>query len=135
VSHLTHVCLEELAEYGVQSYDQVESLQEEFSELTKLEIRRDFRKVLEPDGPGFESRSPRIVQARVRLATNTLLQIPHRAGALCRYAHQNRMVTLLTQKEQVKPKAFTVTWEIYYLHHATSIISVSGTSLQSTQRR
>ena len=29
------------------------------------------------------SRSPRIAQARVRLATNTLPQTPHRAGALC----------------------------------------------------
>ena len=28
-------------------------------------------------------RSPRIAQARVRLATDTLLQTPHRAGALC----------------------------------------------------
>ena len=36
-----------------------------------------------PEGPGFESRSPRIAQARVRLATNTLPQTPHRAGALC----------------------------------------------------
>ena len=33
--------------------------------------------------PGFESRFPRITQARVRLATNTLPQIPHRVGALC----------------------------------------------------
>ena len=40
-----------------------------------------------PEGPGFESRSPRIAQARVRLATNTLPQTPHRAGALrTRYA-------------------------------------------------
>ena len=31
----------------------------------------------------FESRSPRIAQARVRLATDTLPQTPHRAGALC----------------------------------------------------
>ena len=31
----------------------------------------------------IESRSPRIAQARVRLATDTLPQIPHRAGALC----------------------------------------------------
>ena len=30
----------------------------------------------------FESRSPRIAQARVRLATNTLPQTLHRAGAL-----------------------------------------------------
>jgi len=29
-------CLEEQTEYRVQSYDQVESLQEEFSKLTKL---------------------------------------------------------------------------------------------------
>ena len=36
-----------------------------------------------PEGPGFESRSPRIAQARVRLAINTLPQTPHRAGALC----------------------------------------------------
>jgi len=36
-----------------------------------------------PEGPGFESRSPRIAQARVRLATNTFYQTPHRAGALC----------------------------------------------------
>ena len=36
-----------------------------------------------PEGLGFESRSPRIAQARVRLATNTLPQTPHRAGALC----------------------------------------------------
>ena len=36
-----------------------------------------------PECPGFESRSPRIVQARVRLATDTLPQTPHRAGALC----------------------------------------------------
>jgi len=36
-----------------------------------------------PEGPGFESRSPRIAQARVRLATDTLPQTPHRAGALC----------------------------------------------------
>ena len=35
-----------------------------------------------PEDPGFESRSPRIAQARVRLATDTLLQTPHRAGAL-----------------------------------------------------
>ena len=33
--------------------------------------------------PGFESRSPRIAQARVRLATNTFPQTPHKAGALC----------------------------------------------------
>jgi len=33
--------------------------------------------------PGFESRFPRITQARVRLATNTLPQTPHSAGALC----------------------------------------------------
>ena len=33
--------------------------------------------------PGFESRSPRIAQARIRLATDTLRQTPHRAGALC----------------------------------------------------
>ena len=40
-----------------------------------------------PEGPGFESRSPRIAQARVRLATDTLPQTPHWAGALCtRYA-------------------------------------------------
>ena len=36
-----------------------------------------------PEGPRFESRSPRIAQARVRLATNTLPQTPHRAWALC----------------------------------------------------
>ena len=36
-----------------------------------------------PEGPGFESQSPHIAQARVRLATNTLPQTPHRAGALC----------------------------------------------------
>jgi len=36
-----------------------------------------------PEGPGFESRSPRIAQAWVRLATDTLPQTPHRAGALC----------------------------------------------------
>ena len=36
-----------------------------------------------PEGPGFELRSPRIAQARVRLATDTLPQTPHRAGALC----------------------------------------------------
>ena len=36
-----------------------------------------------PEGPGFESRSPRIAQARVRLATDTLPQTLHRAGALC----------------------------------------------------
>ena len=35
------------------------------------------------EGPGFESQSPRIAQARVRLATDTLPQTPHRAGALC----------------------------------------------------
>ena len=35
------------------------------------------------EGPGFESRSPRIAQARVRLATDTLPQTLHRAGALC----------------------------------------------------
>jgi len=35
-----------------------------------------------PEGPGFESRSSRIAQARLRLATDTLPQIPHRAGAL-----------------------------------------------------
>ena len=32
---------------------------------------------------GYESQSPRIVQARVRLATDTLPQTPYRAGALC----------------------------------------------------
>jgi hypothetical protein len=31
----------------------------------------------------FESWSPRIAHARVRLATDTLPHIPHRAGALC----------------------------------------------------
>ena len=36
-----------------------------------------------PEGPGFELWYPRIAQARVRLATNTLPQPPHRAGALC----------------------------------------------------
>ena len=36
-----------------------------------------------PEGPGFKSRSPRIAQARVRLATDTLPQTPHRVGALC----------------------------------------------------
>jgi hypothetical protein len=39
--------------------------------------------------------------------------------------YQNRMVTLLTQTDEVKtvkPKAFTVPWEFYYHHHATSII-------------
>ena len=36
-----------------------------------------------PEGPGFESRSSRIAQARVRLATDTIPQTPHRAGALC----------------------------------------------------
>ena len=36
-----------------------------------------------PEGPGFESRSSRIAQARVRLATDILPQTPHRAGALC----------------------------------------------------
>ena len=36
-----------------------------------------------PEGLGFESRSPRIAHARVRLATNTLPQTPHRAGAFC----------------------------------------------------
>ena len=36
-----------------------------------------------PEGPMFESRSPRIAQARIRLATNTLPQTPYRAGALC----------------------------------------------------
>ena len=35
-----------------------------------------------PKGPGFESRSPRITQTRVRLATDTLPQTPHREGAL-----------------------------------------------------
>ncbi|XP_066340762.1 pentatricopeptide repeat-containing protein At4g14820-like [Miscanthus floridulus] len=35
------------------------------------------------EGPGFESRSPRIARARVRLATDTLPQTLHRAGALC----------------------------------------------------
>ena len=35
------------------------------------------------EGPGFESRSPRIAQTMVRLATNTLPQTSHRAGALC----------------------------------------------------
>ena len=38
---------------------------------------------LSPEGPGFELRSPRIAQARVRLTTDTLSQTPHRAGALC----------------------------------------------------
>ena len=38
---------------------------------------------LGPEGPGFESRSPRIAHARVRLATDTLPQTPHRAGAFC----------------------------------------------------
>jgi len=37
---------------------------------------------LRPEGPEFESRSPRIA-ARVRLAANTLPQTPHSAGALC----------------------------------------------------
>ena len=36
-----------------------------------------------PEGPGFESRSPRIAQARVKLATDTLPRTPYRAGALC----------------------------------------------------
>ena len=36
-----------------------------------------------PEGLGFESRSPRIAQTKVRLATDTLPQTPHRAGALC----------------------------------------------------
>ena len=36
-----------------------------------------------PEGSGFESRSPRIAQARVNLATDTLPQTLHRAGALC----------------------------------------------------
>ena len=36
-----------------------------------------------PEGPEFESRSPCIAQARIRLATNTLPQTPHRVGALC----------------------------------------------------
>jgi hypothetical protein len=40
------------------------------------------------EGPGFESRTPHIAQARVRLATDTLPQTPHRAGALCTgYTH------------------------------------------------
>ena len=50
-----------------------------------------------PEGPGFESRSPRIAQARVRLATDTLLQTPHRAGALCTgYALYSMLDLLLT---------------------------------------
>ena len=36
-----------------------------------------------PEGPGFESRSSCIAQARVRLANDILLQTPHRAGAFC----------------------------------------------------
>jgi len=35
------------------------------------------------EGLGFESQSPRIAQARVRLAIDTLPQTLHRAGALC----------------------------------------------------
>ena len=49
-----------------------------------------------PEGPGFESRSPRITQARVRLATDTLPQTPHRAGALCTgYALFTLVTTLM----------------------------------------
>ena len=37
----------------------------------------------------IESRSPRIAQARVKLAYDILPQTPHRAGALCTgYAHE-----------------------------------------------
>ena len=38
---------------------------------------------MRPEGLGFESQSPRIAQARLRLVTDTLPQTPHRAGALC----------------------------------------------------
>ena len=34
------------------------------------------------EGLGFESRSPRIVQTKVRFATDTIPQTPHRVGAL-----------------------------------------------------
>ena len=56
--------------------------------LYKEEIQRSQVQAVEsyrlwPEGPGFESRSSRIAQARVRLATDTLPHTPHRAGALC----------------------------------------------------
>jgi hypothetical protein len=49
--------------------------------VTVVQAVESYR--LWPEGPGFESRSPHIAQVRVRLATNTLSQTPHRAGALC----------------------------------------------------
>ena len=49
--------------------------------LLRILFRLTYR--LWPEGPGFESQSPRITQARVRLATDTLPQTPRRAGALC----------------------------------------------------
>jgi hypothetical protein len=35
-----------------------------------------------PEGPRFEPRSPRVAQARVRLATDTLPQTPHSGSSL-----------------------------------------------------
>ena len=61
------------------------------SHLLRILFRLTY--CLWPEGLGFESQSPRIAQTRVRLATDTLPQTPHRAGALCSvYALYNSMV-------------------------------------------
>ena len=51
------------------------------SHLLRILFRLTYR--LWPEGSGFESQSPHIAQVRIRLATDTLSQTPHRAGALC----------------------------------------------------
>ena len=56
-----------------------------------------------PEGPGFESRSPSIARARVRLAINTLPQTPHRAGALCT---GYTLLGILQNEIQIRPYFF-----------------------------
>jgi len=76
-----------------------------------------------PEGPGFESRSPRIAQARVRLATDTLPQTPHRAGALCtEYAP---FFILVTER---KTRSFLVIDLCFRLGHLVFILDCSQKS-------
>ena len=53
--------------------------------LLRILFRLTYR--LWPEGPGFESQSPRITQARVRLATDTLPQTSRRSGSSLHCVH------------------------------------------------
>ena len=80
------------------------------------------------EGPGFESRSPRIAQVRVRLATNTLPQTPHRAGALCTgYA-----LFASGNLRQLCLKCGFVSCNIAYFMHSTSTEFFSQTNFKQS---